>query len=115
MLFNLLLQEYFVVYFVKITDKTIEKVASLARLNLTSEEEKKMKKDLSDVLEAFDNLDKAFDVAHQKESEVEPAFQPIDMKDVVRADAQEECYSQAKALSNTKHKEKGFFKGPKEF
>ena len=100
---------------VKVTDETIEKVANLSRLNLTSEEEKRMKKDISDVLEAFSNLDKAFGAAKKKEDDVEPAFQPIDMKDVTRVDAHEEPYSQAKALSNTKHKEKGFFKGPKEF
>ena len=100
---------------VKVTDETIEKVAALARLNLTSEQEKKMKKTIIDVLEAFDNLDKAFDAAKIKEDDVEPAFQPIDMKDVVRVDKLEEPYSQAKALSNTKHKEKGFFKGPQQF
>ena len=100
---------------VKVTDETIEKVAALARLNLTSEQEKNMKKTIIDVLGAFDNLDKAFDAAKIKEDSVEPAFQPIDMKDVVRADKLEEPYSQAKALSNTKNKEKGFFKGPQQF
>lgn len=96
-----------------IDDKTIEKVAKAARLNLTADEEAAMTKTLNDVLTAFADLDKAFhDV---KEKDVAPSFQPIDMKDVTRKDVVEETYSQARALTNTEHKEKGFFKGPKEF
>ena len=36
-----------------------------------------------------------------------------DIKDVMRKDELEQCLPQEEALSNTKNKENGFFKGPK--
>ncbi|MFA4820401.1 MAG: Asp-tRNA(Asn)/Glu-tRNA(Gln) amidotransferase subunit GatC [Candidatus Aenigmatarchaeota archaeon] len=35
------------------------------------------------------------------------------MENVLREDAPEKCLSNEEALKNTKHKEKGFFKGPR--
>lgn len=90
----------------KITPDIVRKVAKIARLDLTEGEVKKFSKDLNDILSAFKDLDKA-------KANVEPSFQPLEIKDVVRDDKPEDVFSQETALSNTKHKEKGFFKGPR--
>jgi len=88
-------------------ESKIEKVASIAKISLTDAEKKKFEKDMIGILEAFGTLDKA-DVKG-----IEPAFQPIPVKNVLREDEIEPCLSQEDALSNTKHKENGFFKGPR--
>src|SRR3989344_145858 len=88
-----------------ISIQIVEKVAKIARLNLTAEEKGKFQKDLNDILAAFKVLDEA-------KADEKPSFQPYDIKDVLREDKEEEPLGQ-KALDNTKHKEKGFIKGPR--
>ena len=83
------------------------RVARIARLHLSDEEVKKLSKDLNDVLVAFKELDKA------KTKNVPPSFQPLLVKNVFREDAIEKSISNEEALSNTQHKEKKFFKGPR--
>lgn len=90
-----------------IAKETVEKVARIARLELTDDEKTKFSRDLGDILSAFSALEKA-DV-----SGVEPAFQPVEVKDVLREDVAEPCLSQKDALANAGHKENGFFKEPK--
>lgn len=85
----------------------VEKVAGIARIHLTDSEKKKFEKDMKSILEAFGSLDKA------KTDGIEPAFQPIPVKNVLREDEIEPCLTQEEALSNTKHKENEYFKGPK--
>ena len=84
----------------------IEKIAKLARLNLKEEEIKKFGRDLEEVKEMFDEIDKI-------EVKENPCFQPVEVKNVTREDKAEKGFSTEEALSNTKHREKNFFKGPK--
>ncbi len=90
----------------KISLETIKHVAKLSRLELTEEELKKFQKDLDDILLAFKELDKA-------RPKCQASFQPLPIKDVTREDKEEKCLSREEALANTKHKERGFFKGPR--
>lgn len=90
-----------------IDSATVERVARLALLELTGEEKKKFEKDLNEIISAFMELDRA-DIRN-----VEPSFQPFEMKDVVREDDTESSLSQQDALANTRHSEKGFFRGPR--
>jgi aspartyl-tRNA(Asn)/glutamyl-tRNA(Gln) amidotransferase subunit C len=83
----------------------VEHVAKIARLNLTKREITKLQKELTDITNAFRILDEA--------PSAEPSFQPIHLENVMREDKIEECLPQEISLKNTKHKEKGFFKGPK--
>ena len=89
-----------------ITTATVKHVANIARLDLSEKEIKKFQKDLNDILKAFKNLDKA-------KPKCDPSFQPFMISDVFRDDEPGHCLTQEKALLNAKHKEKGFFKGPK--
>ena len=90
----------------KISLGTIKHVAKLSRIELTEKELKKFQKDLDDILLAFKELDKA-------KPKCQPSFQPLPIKDITREDKEEKCLSREDALANTKHKEKGFFKGPR--
>lgn len=89
----------------KITEDTVKHVAAIARLELSAKEVKKFQKDLTEILAAFKTLDEA--------PTAEPSFQPIPMENIMREDVAEKCLSNEIALKNTRHKEKGFFKGPK--
>ncbi|MFH0832373.1 MAG: Asp-tRNA(Asn)/Glu-tRNA(Gln) amidotransferase subunit GatC [Candidatus Aenigmatarchaeota archaeon] len=86
----------------------VRHVAKLARLELSEAEVKKFSKDLNDILVAFKDLD-----AVKISKSVQPSFQPLPIKDVLREDKVDECLTHEKAMANTKHKEKGFFKGPR--
>ena len=90
----------------KISLETVRHVAKLARLELAEREVKRFQKELDDILVAFRDLDKA-------KPRCQASFQPLPIKDITREDQAEESLSQETALANTKHKEKGFFKGPR--
>lgn len=85
----------------------VKRVARIARLNLSEKETEKFSKDLESILGAFKDLDKV------PTKGVKPSFQPIETKNVLRKDLVEPSLKQEQALSNTKNKDKGFFKGPK--
>ena len=86
----------------------IVKVAEISRLNLTDEEAKKFSKDLENILEAFRDIEKV------NTDGVEPTFQPIESKDVLREDKIEPSFGQKTALSQVKNnREEGLFRGPK--
>ncbi|MBN2111494.1 Asp-tRNA(Asn)/Glu-tRNA(Gln) amidotransferase subunit GatC [Candidatus Woesearchaeota archaeon] len=91
----------------KVDKDLIEKVASLARLNLTESEIKKFLPQLKDILESFSKIDKA-DTKGAK-----PSFQPVELKNRLREDRKGKCLTQEEALSNTEHKKDGYFKGPR--
>ncbi len=90
-----------------ITRQTVEHVARTARLDLAEKEIAQMEKELNSILTAFKDLDRA------PIKGVEPSFHPLPVKDVLREDVQEQCFTPEQALGNTQHKERGFFKGPK--
>ena len=91
----------------KITPETVKRVARIARLKLSDKEISKFSKDMESILGAFKDLERV--PTHG----VKPSFQPIETKNVLRKDRVEPSLTQGQALSNTKNKEKGFFKGPK--
>ena len=87
--------------------KTVEKLMRISKLDLTDAEKKEYANDLKNILEAFSSLDEV------NVKGVEPAFQPIEIKDRKRQDLVEKSLSQEDALANTKNKKDGHFIGPK--
>lgn len=61
--------------------ETVRRVARIARLNLTPEEEQRFAKDLEEILAYMDVLDEA-------ESTEQHDFNPVPVKDVLREDAE---------------------------
>lgn len=90
-----------------ISKEIVKHVAKLARINLNEEEIEKFTSQLNAILEAFKAIDEV-DV-----SDVEPSFHPQEIRDIMRDDVVEESLSNEEALSNTEHKEDGYFKGPR--
>lgn len=89
----------------EITEETVRHVAKIARLELTEEEIKKFSKQLSDVLNAFKEIDKV------NIENTNPSFHPQEIKNVFREDEVKKW--DWDPFSNTKHKEERYFKGPK--
>ncbi|MBI4019878.1 MAG: Asp-tRNA(Asn)/Glu-tRNA(Gln) amidotransferase subunit GatC [Candidatus Aenigmarchaeota archaeon] len=87
--------------------ETVKRVAEVARLRLTDRETEKFSRDLGDILGAFKELERV------DTKNVKPTFQPIEVKNVLREDKAEKSLSREEALSNTKNKEEGYFKGPR--
>lgn len=87
--------------------KLLEHIAEIARLKLNEEEIKRFLPQLKEVFEFFSKLK---DI---NTDNVKPSFQPLEIKNVMREDKDEECLSQDDALSLTEHKKDGYFKGPR--
>ncbi len=90
----------------KVDKALIEHIAELARLKLTESEIKKFLPQLKEILDSFSELDKV------NTDNTKPSFQPVELKNMMREDKVEPCLSQERALSNSKEKKDGYFKGP---
>lgn len=91
----------------EINNELIERVAKNARIKLSEDEIKGFVKDFDDILKTFSIISEV------NTDDVDPSFQPIEMRNILRDDKEEKCLSKDEALSNTEHKKDGFFKGPK--
>jgi aspartyl-tRNA(Asn)/glutamyl-tRNA(Gln) amidotransferase subunit C len=80
-------------------------LAEVARLKLSKEEVEKFSEQLKAIIEAFEELDEV------DTENVAPSFHPLELSDIVREDLVEKWHWDP--LSNTKHKEGKYFKGPK--
>lgn len=92
---------------VKIDKKLIEHVAEVARLNLSEKEIETFSRELKEVIESFSSIDKI------DTKGIETSLQPVELKNMLREDKKEECFTQEEALSLTEHKKDGYFKGPR--
>ncbi len=89
----------------RIDRKLLEHIAEVSRLKLTDEELERFTEQLKVILGAFREIDEV------DTEGVEPSFHPSELKDVLRED-------EAKPwdwdpLSNSRHKERRQFKGPR--
>jgi aspartyl-tRNA(Asn)/glutamyl-tRNA(Gln) amidotransferase subunit C len=83
----------------------VAKLAEIARLELSEEEKERYSEQLKVIIEAFRELDEV------DTSNVEPSFHPLEIADVMRDDVVEEW--DWDPLSNSKHKEGRYLRGPK--
>ncbi|MFP4232754.1 MAG: Asp-tRNA(Asn)/Glu-tRNA(Gln) amidotransferase subunit GatC [Candidatus Aenigmatarchaeota archaeon] len=84
----------------------VEKVASLASIELTEEEKEDLGKDMESILDWFSRLDEI------DTEDAKPAFHPIELKNEMREDEVEEGLNEEEVFQNTENEEDGFFKGP---
>lgn len=85
----------------------VHKVAHLARLELTAEEEERLTTQLGDILGYFEQLNE-LDV-----SGVEPTTRAIDVSNVVRADVLQPYAEREAMLESAPDRDGDFFKVPK--
>lgn len=86
-----------------LTKDQVKKVAKLANLPLTSEEEEKYSEQLSKILDYIEQLNQV------DTKNVEPTFNVTGLDSVMREDESQTGFSQEEALSNAPKKEKGVF------
>lgn len=85
---------------------TVLHVAELAKIELREEEIEKFARDFKKILEFFDKLDEI-------DPDVPPTYHVLPLKNVFRKDEPKESLPRELVLMNAKHKEEGYFKGPK--
>ena len=81
----------------------VKKIAKLANLPLTDEEEEKLGEQLSQTLDYIDQLNKV------DTSTMEPTYNVSGLSGVIREDETAECLNQEDAILNTKKKKNGYF------
>lgn len=82
----------------------VKKVAKLANLQLTPEEEEKYSEQLSKILEYIDKLNEV------NTENVEPTYNVTGLSNVMRPDEVGDCtISSDEALKNASHSKNGFF------
>lgn len=86
-----------------LTKDQVKKVAKLANLPITSEEEEKYSEQLSNILEYIEQLN-SLDT-----SDVEPTFNVSGQVNILAEDKAGDCLTQDEALSNASKKNDGFF------
>lgn len=87
----------------KLTKDQVKKVAKLANLPLTAEEEEKYSEQLSKIIEYFEQLDQV------DTTNIEPTFNVTGQENVMRDDTTVACMSQEEVLLNTTKKQDGMF------
>ena len=98
----------FILTLIKTDDKPIIRNWQV-QLELTDQEIKEFLPQIKEVLNAFSKLKEA------PSNNLEPSFQPIEVKNITREDKIEKCLTQEQTLQNTQYKKDGYFKGPKTF
>ncbi|MDX2098139.1 MAG: Asp-tRNA(Asn)/Glu-tRNA(Gln) amidotransferase subunit GatC [Leptolyngbyaceae cyanobacterium bins.59] len=91
----------------RIDREQVRKVALLARLQLTPEEEEQYTTQLSSILEYFEQL-KELDT-----SEVPPTTRAIDASNVTREDLLQPCAEREEILNSAPERSEDFFRVPK--
>ncbi|HLG24349.1 MAG TPA: Asp-tRNA(Asn)/Glu-tRNA(Gln) amidotransferase subunit GatC [Candidatus Nanoarchaeia archaeon] len=91
----------------EVNREVLEHAAKVARLKLTEEEVRKFLPQMKELLEFFSKLKEV------NTDNVNPSFQPVLLRNVMRDDTAKACLSQEDALMLTLHKKDGYFKGPK--
>lgn len=85
----------------------VEKVATLAKLQFTSEEKQKLAKQLDQIVAYVEKLNEL------NTENVKPTSHVINLKNVLREDKVEAWLSQEEALQNAPAKKNGYFSVPK--
>ena len=89
-----------------LTIADVYKIAELAKIEITKEEAEKFQKELVNIVSYFNVLDEV-------EEDVEPTFHVLPLRNIFREDVPEESLSRDEVLANARHRENGYFKGPK--
>lgn len=87
----------------KIRLDTVKRVASLASLPLSSQEEQLYTNQLSKILDYVDQLQKV------ETSRVEPTYNITGLKSILRGDQTKDSFAQGDALKNTTNVKDGLF------
>jgi aspartyl-tRNA(Asn)/glutamyl-tRNA(Gln) amidotransferase subunit C len=91
----------------KISEKKVEHIAWLAKIELSEEEKKLFTEQFNSILEYFKIIDEA------DTTDIPPTYHAVELTNVLREDVVEPSLSRDKAIANASSIERGFFKAPK--
>lgn len=91
----------------KVTEKDMENVAVLSRLHIPADKEEQYTRQLSEVLEYFDNLSAV------PTDDIQPMAHVLPVSNVFREDVVKESLDRELALSNAPLKDDGYFRVPR--
>ncbi|MBE9502820.1 MAG: Asp-tRNA(Asn)/Glu-tRNA(Gln) amidotransferase subunit GatC [Proteobacteria bacterium] len=91
----------------KLTKEEVNKVAHLARLELSEEETERMTGDMNNILDYINKL------SELNTDNVEPTCHAVPVTNVFREDVQRNDFTIEEALANAPSSEEGSFKVPK--
>jgi aspartyl-tRNA(Asn)/glutamyl-tRNA(Gln) amidotransferase subunit C len=91
----------------KLDRELLLNIAQNSRLKITEEEVELFLPQLEEVMAVFESISKV------DTQNIEPAFHPIIVQNIVREDVTDECLTTEEVFQDVKNKEEGFFKGPK--
>ena len=91
----------------KISEKDVEHIANLARIELTEEEKRSFTEQFNTILEYFEIINDL------DTEEVPPTSHVIDVTNAFREDQVRPSLAMEDVLKNASKKERGFFKAPK--
>jgi aspartyl-tRNA(Asn)/glutamyl-tRNA(Gln) amidotransferase subunit C len=91
----------------KISEKEVEHIANLARIELTEEEKRSFTEQFNTILEYFEIINDL------DTEDVPPTSHVIDVTKAFREDQVSPSLAMEDALKNASKKERGFFKAPK--
>ena len=90
-----------------ISEKEIEHIAWLAKIELTKEEKKLYTEQINSILEYFKIIDEL------NTEDIPTTFNVLDLTNVLREDVVKPSLLRDEALNNASRKEKGYIKAPK--
>ena len=91
----------------KLDKELLLNVANNSRLKLTEKEVELFLPQLEEVMKVFESISEV------DTKNIEPAFHPIVVQNIVREDVPDECLTTEEVFQDVKNKEEGYFKGPK--
>ena len=89
-----------------IDEDVVRHIANLSKIDVSEEEVEIFKRDFEKIIEFFNQLDEI-------DADVEPTYHVLPLRNVFREDVPGKSLDREKVLMNAKHKEDGFFKGPR--
>jgi aspartyl-tRNA(Asn)/glutamyl-tRNA(Gln) amidotransferase subunit C len=90
-----------------VNKKMLEKVASVARIDLTEDEKETFVPQVKEILDYFELLQEVDTL------DVEPSFQPILLRNRLREDIPKNPLSKNEVFKNSSNNQDDYFKGPK--
>ena len=91
----------------KISTEEVEHIAWLAKIELSQDEKARFTKQLNKILEYFELINEI------DTEDIQPTSQVVEAISALREDRVNPSLSINDALSNTTHRDRGFFKAPK--
>ncbi len=91
-----------------INRETVLHISNLAKIEIREDEIEKFINEFRKIIDFFNQLDEI-----EFNADVEPTYHVLPLKNVMREDEPKKSLDREEILKNARHRENGYFKGPK--